>query len=487
MTKAKGLEHTRATRLLGVGGALALALMATAGCKNRRTAEGPEGPPVSEADVPAGPASNVPVLPPSGAPDAAAVAPEMKGTKPPGSGKRPQDRDPEEEKRKMSLSRERSKAAVTALRSGDLEKAISEARQALRIHEQNVEAMLVIGEAMYKQGKFEIAQSVCASALKVDPVMRTDVETSRVHNILGFAYLAEHKRAAAMTEFRKAADLDPKNASAWNNLGVQYSWQGDHKTAESCFRYATELDGRFVGAVLNLGASLRGLGRLPEAEQAFRRALELQSNLAFAHFNLGVLYLDAESFGDMDVEQRLNKSIVELSRYKELAIAAGADRPDPEKSLTSAVGLSALGNELVSPDQADMYIEAAKKGIEREQRRKERDQQRKDRDEAKAAKAAEQPPAEAPPQEPPKKDEGGGGDAGASKPGGGSQPPPPASPQKPGGEGTSPQKPGSGEKPPGPQKPGGNAASAPDALDLARAIDGEEAAPGHAAISQPRL
>ena len=47
----------------------------------------------------------------------------------------------------MSLSRERSKKAIEALDGGRLTQAISEARQALKIHEQNVEAMLVIAEA----------------------------------------------------------------------------------------------------------------------------------------------------------------------------------------------------------------------------------------------------------------------------------------------------------------------------------------------------
>ena len=85
------------------------------------------------------------------------------------------DRDPEEEKRKMSLSRERSAKAVAQLRMGNLDRAIREARQALKIHEQNVEAMLVISEAFFKQGKYEIAQSVAGLALQIDPkVLRPD-------------------------------------------------------------------------------------------------------------------------------------------------------------------------------------------------------------------------------------------------------------------------------------------------------------------------
>jgi hypothetical protein len=79
----------------------------------------------------------------------------------------------------MALSRQQSAQAHTALRTGSVQQAIELSREALRIHEQNVDAMLVMAEAYLKQGKHELAQTVTGSALAVDPKLLTadpDVE-----------------------------------------------------------------------------------------------------------------------------------------------------------------------------------------------------------------------------------------------------------------------------------------------------------------------
>lgn len=342
----------------------------------------------------------------------------------------PKDRDPEEEKRKMAASREVSARAKQALRSGDLTRAIEESRQALRVHEQNVEAMLVIAEAFFKQGKWEITQGVATSVLDVDPRVLSPQESSQAYNLRGFAYLAEGKAETAKKMFRSAAEMDAKNAAAWNNLGVQYMQDGDYGTAATCFRYASEVDAGFTKAQLNYGTALRGQGKLVEAEAQFQKMIANKPSYAAAHFNLGVLYLDADTFPNLDTRARFNKAIGAFTKYKELAISQG-EKPADDPSLTAMERAMASSRKLVSPDQADLYIELAKKGIEREDRREQREKERKEREAKKkakeAAKAAE-----------------GGGDAGgdgdgAAEPdaGGADQPPDAQQPktQKPGGAG----------------------------------------------------
>jgi tetratricopeptide (TPR) repeat protein len=395
----------------------------------------------------------------------------------------PEDRDQNKEKAKMKRSREKSAKAKQLLRSGQNDQAIAEARNALRDHEQNVEAMLVIAEAFYKQGKHELVQSVSGSILKVDAKILSPEEKSQAYNLMGFAYLQAGKRVDAFTAFKNAAETDANNASAWNNLGVQYMWRGDSKTAESCFEYSISLDAKFAEAQLNWGAALRANGKLPEAEAAFRQASKLRPNWAEIHFNLGVLYLDAEQLPNLDEIGRLDAAIAEFEKYKTLVGNGGSSL---ERSSKKKRGASdAMGNELVSVAQADLYIKAANKGIESEERRKEREQKRKDREAEKAAdgtedgtedEAAAEPggdqPAAAQPQKP-------GGDqppqpsqpAQPQKPGGDppSQPsqPQPAQPQKPGGDPPSqPSQPAQPQKPPPsqpaqPQKPGGDPPSQP--------------------------
>ena len=308
---------------------------------------------------------------------------------------RPQDRDPEQEKSKMSRSRERSAKAKKQLRAGQLDKAIDAARAALREHEQNVEAMLVIAEAFYKQGKHELVESVTGSILKVDAKVLAPEEKSQAYNLMGFAYLQAGKRGEAYQAFRNAAETDEANASAWNNLGVQYMWRGDPKTAESCFEYATGLDPKFADAQLNYGASLRANGKLGEAIAALEQAAKLRPNWAEVHFNLGVLHLDAASLPQLDELGRLEAAIDHLEKYKTLA-AKG--KSSIERSSRSSGPTDAMGNELVSVAQADLYIKAANKAIESEKRRAEREKKREKRKNEEAA--AEQPAEQPSPQQP---------------------------------------------------------------------------------------
>lgn len=287
-----------------------------------------------------------------------------------------QDRDPEAEKKKMAKSRQQSAAARVLLAKGQLQAAIEASRGALRIHEQNVDAMLVIAEAYFKQSKWEITLAVTSSALAVDAKIRTPAETSRIHNLRAFAFDKMGKAGLATESFREAAEADDKNAAAWNNLGTRYLAAGDAATAAGCFEYALELDPKFAKAYVNSGAALRANGKLTEAEKAFVRALELQPDYAAAYFNLGILYLDADPFPGMETTQRLNKSIEFLSKYQRSAgsalVAAGASGGKPSA-------------QPVSRERADDYIRVAKKGLEREKRRSDRDAKRATQSDASTA------------------------------------------------------------------------------------------------------
>lgn len=280
------------------------------------------------------------------------------------------DRDPEEEKKKMARSRAISAEARGKLEKGNYTEALQTARDALKVHEQNVDAMLVIAEAYYKQGKFELVRAVTSSALQVDPKIRSPEESSQIYNLQGFAMLGLGEEGLATLSFKKAAEADENNAAAWNNMGARYLDGGDVATATSCFKYALELDPRFYKAQLNYGAALRAEGKLEQAEAAMRKALELRPNYPEAYFNLGVLYLDADPFPGLDTTQRLNKAIQNLGKYRELAIADGGARP------TKGPGMGGDGKAApprVSKDRADDFIRVAKKGLEREERRLERE------------------------------------------------------------------------------------------------------------------
>jgi len=356
----------------------------------------------------------------------------------------PQDRDPNKEKAKMKASRQKSAKAKQLLQTGQHNKAIEQARNALRDHEQNVEAMLVVAEAFYKQGKHELVQSVTGSILKVDPKVLGAEEKSQAYNLMGFAYLQAGSRHEAFKAFKNAAETDANNASAWNNLGVQYMWRGDTKTAESCFEYAVSLDPKFAEAQLNWGAALRSNAKLAEAESAYRAASKLRPDWAEVHFNLGVLYLDAESIPNHDEIAKLDAAIRSFEAYKEL-VAKG--KTSIERSTKQRGPTDAMGNELVSVAQADLYIKAARKGIQSEERRLDREAERAEKQAEKQAEAKAEQPAEAKQDQDEQGEgegEGGKGDDESEKA--------PSQPQKPPAADPPAEDPPS-EKPQGPSKP----------------------------------
>ena len=351
-------------------------LLLLAACDSKQSETTP--PPADAPAEPAGePVAEAPPGDPNVDPAKAAAAAAVK--------KKNKDRDPAEEARKMAASRQQSAQAAGALRTGSLPQALDLAREALRIHEQNVEAMLVMAEAFLKQGKHELTQTVLTSALAVDAKLLTPLETSRIYNLKGFAYLAADKPNLATQSFRKAAEADARNATAWNNLGAQYLRTGNFKTAVDCFTYATKLDPGFYKAQLNLGNARRALGDVQNAEQSYRKALELRSNYPEAYFSLGVLYLDASDYPGIDTATRLTRALNFFAKYRELAIASGVgagDRPGDDVarvktgSRATKAQKSAPGKEGVSIAQADLYIELAKKGLDREKKREERNQKR---------------------------------------------------------------------------------------------------------------
>ncbi|NVB39088.1 tetratricopeptide repeat protein [Pseudenhygromyxa sp. WMMC2535] len=344
----------------------------------------------------------------------------------------PQDRDPNQEKAKMARSRQASATARQLLRGGQSDKAIEEARKALREHEQNVEAMLVIAEAFYKQGKHELVQSVASSILKVDAKVLSPEEKSQAYNLMAFAYLQAGSRGEAFKAFKSAAETDEHNATAWNNLGVQYMWRGDPATAESCFEYAIDLDDKFIEARFNYGTALRANGKVSEAVGEFEKVAKERPDWAEIHFNLGVLYLDAEQVGSLDEIARLEAAIDELERYKTLV---GQGKSTVERSANKRGPTDAMGNELVSGAQADLYIKAANKGIESAKRRLEREQRRKQRQEEAEAESDDEQSGEGDAQP----DEGGD--------------PAPEQPQSPEAEQPAPEQPAPDQQPQQPQQP----------------------------------
>lgn len=103
--------------------------------------------------------------------------------------------------------------------------------------------------------------------------------------------------------YRKALELEPRRAKAWNELGlILMDRLNRPEAAEEAFRTASALPDRPALALNNLGSLLlERFGRLDEAEARFRQAIALDAGLASAWSNLGaVLHLRRDDRGAED-------------------------------------------------------------------------------------------------------------------------------------------------------------------------------------------
>jgi len=95
----------------------------------------------------------------------------------------------------------------------------------------------------------------------------------------------------AITYYRKAIELDPNYALAYNNLGASLNEHGKYGEAIAAYRKVIELkpDPYLAPAYSNLGMALADQGKYEEAIAAYRKAIELKPDDAYIYYNgLGV-------------------------------------------------------------------------------------------------------------------------------------------------------------------------------------------------------
>ncbi len=189
----------------------------------------------------------------------------------------------------------------------------------------------------------EIARQIIASRPE------TDQSVPWAHTLVAYILSRQHKTDEAITEFRKAIELDPRYALPHYNLGVALREQGKTEEAIAEYRKAIELDPRDASPHYNLGNALHGQHKTEEAIAEYRKAIELDPRLALAHNNLGIAlssqgkteeasaeYRKALELDPRDADSRHNLAAILLKQGKtkeadaedQKAKALGAKHPD---------------------------------------------------------------------------------------------------------------------------------------------------------------
>ena len=100
------------------------------------------------------------------------------------------------------------------------------------------------------------------------------------------------KTEEAISLYKKAIALEPRNALVYFNLGTAYSMgKQDYKQGRVCFQKAVEINPQFAKAWHNLGLALRNLNDLNGSEQALKKAVLLEPHECSNLCDLAYLYI----------------------------------------------------------------------------------------------------------------------------------------------------------------------------------------------------
>jgi TolB-like protein/Flp pilus assembly protein TadD/class 3 adenylate cyclase len=124
--------------------------------------------------------------------------------------------------------------------------------------------------------------------LAADKALELDNDLAEAHASLGTLLMSEGKAAEAKREFVRAIDLDPNYANAFHWLGfIYFAPLGEFDSAITQVKRALELDPLSPAFNVHLGETYVWARRYPEAILQLRKTLELDDGSSYAHAVLG--------------------------------------------------------------------------------------------------------------------------------------------------------------------------------------------------------
>jgi Tfp pilus assembly protein PilF len=140
-----------------------------------------------------------------------------------------------------------------------------------------------LGLVLASRGDIESAMDQYREALKINP------RYARAHNSIGLALCLRGQSDAAIAHYQTAVEIDPGLAEFQNNLGIALAGRGRIGEAISCFRKALEINPGDPNIHNNLGLALASYGETGEATAHFLKALEINPDHPIARKNLNRL------------------------------------------------------------------------------------------------------------------------------------------------------------------------------------------------------
>ena len=271
-------------------------------------------------------------------------------------------------------------------------------QEVLKIKPRDARAAYGLGNVYTDQQRWDTAEASYRNAVLWAPSDVQSLVALSVVLVQPRTGAGNAKRLADAESFaRRAVQLEPKNAVAWDRLGVALQARGlVNNETEHAYRRAVELDPQFAAAYAHLARALNKLGRRDEAatlyEQAstlardpatlnliaeslqaeqqwqnsepiLKRSLELDPRSSQALYMLGRMLVVFKRFQEAEphlkmaheVNQKafepltlLGRTYLALNRYEEAEVtyerAAGLATPADRKQLAGEFGFGGVGD-----------------------------------------------------------------------------------------------------------------------------------------------
>ncbi len=179
---------------------------------------------------------------------------------------------------------------------GDFDTAEKELQRVLAVDSGNQAAYENLARLYYDRGRLKDKSYLLLADLVITQAKRVldakGKESADIYNLQGLLFMERDDQVRALRAFKKATELDPKNADAHMNTAMISIRFRDYKQAEESLQVAAK-DRRQksnIETYIALGVAQRGLRKYKEAEQSFKKAMEVKGSDARPLYNLGILY-----------------------------------------------------------------------------------------------------------------------------------------------------------------------------------------------------
>jgi len=188
------------------------------------------------------------------------------------------------------FARTRLEQGERALASKDLDVALAEFQEAVRLDPQLAEGHARLGDVYQERGELRRAADAFQAAARLDPF-----DFSSFFK-LGDIYTLLEDIASAVRAYARACKLRPDAFEPRFKLAMSQQRSGDLQDAVESYREALKLEPRDARAWSNLGAAYDVLGRQYDAIGAYKQALECDGQQPLVLVNLATVYLNQERF-----------------------------------------------------------------------------------------------------------------------------------------------------------------------------------------------